>query len=79
MVDSREWVDLHAAYGSLAAHFSPRLAVSDIVWARTQPWRAGLAFQWPAVAQVAELRVVGPEADALLLAGWLRSRLERRV
>ena len=79
VVDSREWADLHAAYGNLAAHFSPRLAVSDIVWARTLPWRAALASQWPAVAEIRDLRVTGPEADALLLAGWLRSRLKRAI
>ncbi len=34
---------------------------------------------WPGIAEIGELRVTGPEADAMLLAGWLRSRLERDV
>jgi glucose-6-phosphate dehydrogenase-like protein OpcA len=79
VVDSREWPDLPHAYGPLAEHFSAELAVSDIVWARTLPWRASCAFQWPAIGSVEELRVVGPLADALLLVGWLRSRLKRAI
>jgi Glucose-6-phosphate dehydrogenase subunit len=79
VVDSREWGELPAAYGPLAEHFGPELAVSDIVWARTLPWRAACAFQWPAIAEVEQLRVQGPLADALLLVGWLRSRLERSI
>jgi hypothetical protein len=80
VVDSREWEDgLHAAYGSLAQHFGDHLAVSDIVWARTLPWREAIAHAWPGVAEADELDVRGPEADALLLAGWLRSRLARAV
>jgi Glucose-6-phosphate dehydrogenase subunit N-terminal domain/Glucose-6-phosphate dehydrogenase subunit C-terminal domain len=80
VVDSREWEDgLHAAYGSLAQHFGEQLAVSDIVWARTLPWREALALAWPGIAEANELDVRGPEADALLLAGWLRSRLGRPV
>jgi glucose-6-phosphate dehydrogenase assembly protein OpcA len=80
VVDSREWEHgLHAAYGSLAQHFGDHLAVSDIVWARTLPWRESIAQAWPGVAEADELDVRGPEADALLLAGWLRSRLDRPV
>src|SRR5262249_57191310 len=78
VVDSREWDDgLHGAYGSLAQHFGEHLAVSDIVWARTLPWREAIAQAWPGIAEANELDVSGPEADALLLAGWLRSRLQR--
>ena len=34
---------------------------------------------WPAIADVEKIAVTGPKADALLLAGWLRSRLDRDV
>ena len=80
VVDSREWEQgRHAAYGSLAQHFSDHLAVSDIVWARTLPWRDAIAQAWPGIAEADDLDVRGPEADALLLAGWLRSRLDRPI
>jgi Glucose-6-phosphate dehydrogenase subunit len=79
VVDSREWEDLPAAYEPLADHFGPELAVSDIVWARTLPWRAACAFQWPAIGEVKELRVRAPLPDALLLVGWMRSRLGRSI
>jgi hypothetical protein len=38
-----------------------------------------LAGLWPGIASLERLRVVGPRADAELLAGWLRSRLGRPV
>jgi glucose-6-phosphate dehydrogenase assembly protein OpcA len=76
IVDSREWRDPERAMASLAAYL-PRVAISDISWARTEPWRRGLAELWPGVADAAELRIVGPDADALLLAHWLGSRLGR--
>jgi hypothetical protein len=79
IVNSREWDDLPAAYGPLADHFGPELAVSDIVWTRGLPWRAACAFQWPAIGDVETLRIKGPLADALLLVGWLRSRLKRSI
>jgi hypothetical protein len=80
VVDSREWDGgLHASYGSLAQHFGDHLAVSDIVWARSLPWREAVAAAWPGIAEASELEIEGPEADALLLAGWLRSRLGRPV
>jgi hypothetical protein len=80
VVDSREWDGgLHAAYGSLAQHFADHLAVSDIVWARTLPWREAIARAWPGIAEADDIDVHGPKADALLLAGWLRSRLDRPV
>lgn len=78
IVDSREWPDLPAAYAPLAEFFD-RVAVSDIAWARTARWRQGIANRWPAVAEAARLRVRGPRTDALLLAGWLRARLERPI
>jgi glucose-6-phosphate dehydrogenase assembly protein OpcA len=78
VVDSREWDDPAAGYPPLAELFE-EAAVSDIAWRRTLPWRVQLARGWPDVGDVGELRVTGPVADANLLAGWLRSRLERDV
>jgi glucose-6-phosphate dehydrogenase assembly protein OpcA len=78
VVDSSEWTGLPAAYRKLEELFD-RIAVSDIAWGRGLPWRARLAALWPEIAEVEKLAVTGPKADALLLAGWLRSRLDRRV
>jgi glucose-6-phosphate dehydrogenase assembly protein OpcA len=78
VVDSREWPDPEAAFVRLP-EVVDRIAVSDIAWARTQPWREGVAALWPECAQASVLRVAGPEAEALLLGGWLRARLEREV
>jgi Glucose-6-phosphate dehydrogenase subunit len=78
IVDSTEWEDLPGAYESLADVFD-RTAVSDIAWARTSRWRQQLASLWPGIAQVERIRVHGTAAQAHLLAGWLRSRLDRPV
>ena len=78
VVDSSEWRGLPEAYERLAALFD-RIAVSDIAWGRGLGWRARLAGLWPEVKGIERLSVTGPKADALLLAGWLRSRLRRRV
>jgi glucose-6-phosphate dehydrogenase assembly protein OpcA len=78
VVDSSEWPDPVAGLGDLAELFG-RVVVSDIAWARIRPWREVLAALWPEVAEAAELRVAGPEADALLLTSWLSARLDRRV
>jgi hypothetical protein len=78
IVDSAEWDDVPEAYRSLAVCFE-RTAVSDIAWSRTFHWRRALADRWPGIAGAQELAVTGPRADALLLAGWLRSRLDRDV
>jgi hypothetical protein len=78
VVDSREWNAVHAGLGNLAELFE-RTVVSDIAWARTLPWRVEVARLWPDVAGARELRVTGPESEALLLVGWLRSRLGRDV
>jgi glucose-6-phosphate dehydrogenase assembly protein OpcA len=78
VVDSSEWDGLPGAYAHLAEFFDA-VAVSDIAWARTERWRLAIARLWPQVADVSELAVEGPHADALLLAGWLRSRLRREV
>jgi hypothetical protein len=78
VVDSTEWPDLPEAYAGLAERFD-RVAVSDIAWARTSRWRRQLASLWPGIAEVERIRVHGTAAQAHLLAGWLRSRLERDV
>jgi glucose-6-phosphate dehydrogenase assembly protein OpcA len=78
VVDSREWEDAAAGLERLEPLFE-RIVVSDIAWARTEPWRYELARRWPAIAECETLSVTGPEADARLLAGWLRARLERDV
>jgi glucose-6-phosphate dehydrogenase assembly protein OpcA len=76
VVDSREWKDPAGAYRELESVFA-QAAVSDIAWRRTWPWRRVLAGLWPEIAEARELRVDGPLAEALLLVGWLRSRLEQ--
>jgi glucose-6-phosphate dehydrogenase assembly protein OpcA len=78
VVDTIEWPDPRDALPRLAALFD-RVAVSDIAWARTLSWRSALARLWPGIAEVSEVSVAGPETEALLLAGWLRSRLGRDV
>jgi glucose-6-phosphate dehydrogenase assembly protein OpcA len=78
VVDSSEWPDLPDAYGELLPYFE-RTAVSDIAWGRAERWRVALADRWPEIADVTDLAVRGPLADALLLAGWLESRLAHPV
>jgi glucose-6-phosphate dehydrogenase assembly protein OpcA len=78
IVDSTEWPGLPAPYERLAEIFD-RVAVSDIAWARTSRWRAQLASLWPGIAEVSRIKVTGTEAQAHLLAGWLRSRLDRKI
>jgi hypothetical protein len=76
IVDSTEWDDLPFAYRHLVELF-PRVAASDIAWARTSRWRSLLATLWPGIADVGTIRVHGTDAQAWLLLGWLRSRLDR--
>ncbi|HSX21465.1 MAG TPA: glucose-6-phosphate dehydrogenase assembly protein OpcA [Gaiellaceae bacterium] len=76
IVDTTEWDDLPYPYKNLATLFE-RTAVSDIAWSRTSRWRALLASLWPDIADVGSIRVTGTDAQAFLLAGWLRSRLGR--
>jgi glucose-6-phosphate dehydrogenase assembly protein OpcA len=78
IVDSTEWAGLPEPYEPLAEIFD-RVAVSDIAWARTSRWRPHLASLWPRIADVSRVKVKGTEAQAHLLAGWLRSRLKREV
>jgi glucose-6-phosphate dehydrogenase assembly protein OpcA len=74
--DSKEWLDVPQAYAELPFD---EAACSDIAWRRTEPWRGMLAGRWPEVGELRSLRVRGPVAEAALLAGWLRSRLDRDV
>ena len=67
--DSSEWPDVPGAYAELIAIFD-RVAVSDIAWRRTLPWRRALAQAWPELPD----RITGPPAETALVAGWLRSR-----
>jgi hypothetical protein len=76
IVDSTEWDELPYPYRHLVQLFE-RTAVSDIAWARTSRWRTLLASLWPGIADVRTIRVGGTAAQAELLAGWLRSRLDR--
>lgn len=69
VVDSAEWPDVPQAYADLERLFD-RVAVSDIAWRRTLPWRASLAHGWPELPD----RIDGPAAETALVAGWLRSR-----
>jgi glucose-6-phosphate 1-dehydrogenase len=78
IVDSNEWPDLPNPYPHLAGIFD-RVVVSDIAWARTSRWRPQLASLWPGIADVKQIEVEGTEAQACLLAGWLRSRLGHDV
>jgi glucose-6-phosphate dehydrogenase assembly protein OpcA len=78
IVDSREWENAEADLERLPTLFE-RIAVSDIAWARLVDWREALARRWPGIADVEVLRIVGPAAEALLLAGWLGGRLGRDV
>ena len=74
--DSKEWPDVPQAYTELPVD---RTACSDIAWRRTEPWRGVLATLWPRIGEARRLRVQGPIAEASLLVGWLRSRLDREV
>jgi glucose-6-phosphate dehydrogenase assembly protein OpcA len=78
IVDSTEWPELAGSYAELAGVFD-RVVVSDIAWARTSRWRRQLASLWPGIGNVERIRVTGTAAQAELLAGWLRSRLDRPV
>jgi glucose-6-phosphate dehydrogenase assembly protein OpcA len=78
IVDSTEWTDLPADYEGLTKVFD-RVVVSDIAWARTSRWRPQLASLWPGIARMSRIRVTGTAAQAHLLAGWLRMRLDREI
>jgi glucose-6-phosphate dehydrogenase assembly protein OpcA len=78
IVDSCEWQGHPGALRRIAEVFD-RVTVSDLAWARTLRWRAGLADLWPDIRQARSLHVTGPKAEALLLGGWLRSRLRKQL
>jgi glucose-6-phosphate dehydrogenase assembly protein OpcA len=78
VVDSEEWRDLPEAFARFVPTFG-EARVSDLAWTRTLPWRSALAGRWPDIGRLEQLAVTGPLAQALLLAGWLRSRLEHDV
>lgn len=77
VVDSVEWPDVPDAFRELCGVFE-RTAVSDIAWGRGRAWRGQLAACWPQIAGARSLRVTGPWPVAVLLAGWLSSRLGRK-
>ena len=78
IVDSCEWTGLPGSLGRIAEVFDG-ITVSDLAWARTLPWRAGLADLWPEIKKARTLHVTGRKAEALLLGGWLRSRLRKEL
>lgn len=78
VVDSSEWPDPEAD-GRLLAPLLDRVIVSDLAWARIEPWRRAVAALWPGVADAGRLAVRGPRADALLLAHWFGARLRTRI
>ena len=74
VVDSAEWPDVPGAYVELERSFED-VAVSDIAWRRSLPWRASLARAWPDLPD----RLDGPAAETALVAGWLRSRVGAQI
>jgi glucose-6-phosphate dehydrogenase assembly protein OpcA len=87
LCDSDEDPDAGEALAS-AGEMLERVYVVDLAWLRTTPWRERLAARFeaparrPALARVASLSIehrAGSRASALLLAGWLASRLGWRV
>jgi glucose-6-phosphate dehydrogenase assembly protein OpcA len=78
IVDTSEWPDPEAGHARLA-ELCERVIVSDIAWARTEPWRRAVAALWPKVEDASRVRVAAPRAEALLLARWLSARLGRDV
>ncbi|HEV8451350.1 MAG TPA: glucose-6-phosphate dehydrogenase assembly protein OpcA [Gaiellales bacterium] len=57
----------------------------DLAWVRTGPWREAIAALFDGRSQrrlldhLAAVEVKGPRNQSALLAGWLRSRLDREV
>ena len=78
IVDSSEWPNPEQGYDRLAQLLG-RAVVSDIAWARTEPWRRAVATLWPEIAEASSMRVAGPRVEALLLARWLGVRLGREL
>jgi glucose-6-phosphate dehydrogenase assembly protein OpcA len=66
--------------------YRPRLpCVADLAWRRLAPWREAIASLFDGRAQRSSLdhmlgiEVRGPVNEGELLAGWLRSRLDRQI
>lgn len=78
VLNSDEWSDCDGTMERLPELFD-HAAVSDIAWARTQPWREALAGLWPEIGEISTLSVTGPRGTALLLWGWLQARLRREI
>jgi glucose-6-phosphate dehydrogenase assembly protein OpcA len=74
VLDSDEWSDCDATFERLPELFD-KIAVSDIAWAKVQPWREACAGLWPGIAEARSVRVAGPRGETLLLWGWLQTRL----
>jgi glucose-6-phosphate dehydrogenase assembly protein OpcA len=88
IVDSCQWADFAADFGMVLRHVShvpprpgePKLL--DLAWLRLQPWREAIAELFDALPAreflpgVQRVRIeYGCRAAALMLAGWLASRL----
>ena len=78
VLDSDEWSECDATLMRLPEIFD-RIAVSDIAWAKVQPWREACASLWPEIADGETLRVAGPRGETLLLWGWLQARLRKEL
>jgi glucose-6-phosphate dehydrogenase assembly protein OpcA len=85
-IASRVIVDSDDTGLEAAARLEPRVAgLVDIAWVRTGPWRESIAAMFDgrpqrrALDHLIGVEVVGPPNQAALLAGWLRSRLDRQV
>jgi Glucose-6-phosphate dehydrogenase subunit len=74
VLDSDEWSDCDGTFERLPELFDA-IAVSDIAWAKVQPWREACAALWPGIAETSSVRIAGPRGETLLLWGWLRARL----
>ena len=59
VVDSAEWRSPRRGYDRLGELFE-RVAVSDLAYRRTLPWRERLAGRWPGIGRVKRLDVTGP-------------------
>jgi glucose-6-phosphate dehydrogenase assembly protein OpcA len=85
-IASRVIVDSDEADLAAAARLELRVAgLVDLAWVRTAPWREAIAAMFDgrpqrrALDHLIGIEVVGPPNQAALLAGWLRSRLDRQV
>lgn len=84
LIDSDDEPDVTDAFGRARSQLHLSYVV-DLAWLRTTPWRERLAASFdppqrrPALYEITEFAIrhcVGASASALLLAGWLCSRLD---